>query len=72
MRAVHAALRVEYPRTALPEFADAWREQDPAMIDSWETRWGEFVPFVEFPVELRKIVCSNRESMTGNTAGNRS
>ena len=26
------------------------------MIASWETAWAEFVPFLEFPVELRKIV----------------
>jgi hypothetical protein len=38
------------------EFADEWRATYPAMITSWETAWGEFVPFLEFPVELRKIV----------------
>jgi transposase-like protein len=26
------------------------------MIASWENAWQEFVPFLEFPVELRKIV----------------
>lgn len=26
------------------------------MVKSWETAWPEFVPFLEFPVELRKIV----------------
>ena len=26
------------------------------MIQSWENSWQEFVPFLEFPVELRKIV----------------
>lgn len=26
------------------------------MIRSWENSWNEFVPFLEFPVELRKIV----------------
>ena len=28
----------------------------PAMISSWETSWEEFVPFLEFPAELRKVV----------------
>ena len=28
----------------------------PAMIRSWENAWAEFVPFLEFPAELRKIV----------------
>jgi len=26
------------------------------MIASWESSWNEFVPFLEFPLELRKIV----------------
>ena len=26
------------------------------MIKSWETAWAEFVPFLEFPTELRHIV----------------
>ena len=26
------------------------------MIRSWEASWNEFVPFLEFPIELRKIV----------------
>ena len=26
------------------------------MIRSWENAWAEFVPFLEFPTELRKIV----------------
>ncbi len=28
----------------------------PAMIGAWERSWNEFVPFLEFPPELRKIV----------------
>ena len=26
------------------------------MIGAWESAWAEFVPFLEFPAELRKIV----------------
>ena len=37
-------------------FAGEWRDTYPAMIASWERTWGEFVPFLEFPAELRKIV----------------
>ncbi len=38
------------------EFAEQWRDKYPAMIDTWERAWAEFVPFLEFPVELRRIV----------------
>jgi transposase-like protein len=26
------------------------------MINTWEQSWGEFVPFLDYPVELRTVV----------------
>jgi putative transposase len=56
MRAIYTAPTVAAAEERFAEFAEAWRERYPAMIGSWETAWGEFVPFLEFPVELRRIV----------------
>jgi putative transposase len=56
MRAIYTAPTVEAAQAHFAEFADSWRDIYPAMIASWENAWGEFVPFLEFPVELRKIV----------------
>src|SRR5438132_2101720 len=56
MRIIYTAPTVEAAEAAFGEFADAWRETYPAMIRSWEASWNEFVPFLEFPIELRKIV----------------
>jgi putative transposase len=38
------------------EFSEEWKPIYPAMIQSWENSWVEFVPFLEFPKELRQIV----------------
>ena len=56
MRAIYTAPTVEAAEIRFGEFAEAWRDTYPAMIASWENAWGEFVPFLEFPTELRKIV----------------
>jgi transposase-like protein len=56
LRAIYTAATVEAAEVRFAEFAECWREQYPAMISSWENSWNEFVPFLEFPVELRKIV----------------
>lgn len=56
MRTIYEAPTVEAAQARFGEFADEWRATYPAMITSWENAWGEFVPFLEFPVELRKIV----------------
>ena len=46
---------VEAPAPA-QEPAEAWRPVYPAMIRSWENSWDEFVPFLDFPPELRRVV----------------
>ena len=56
MRAIYTAPTVTAAEAHFADFAEQWRATYPAMIRSWESAWGEFVPFLEFPVELRKIV----------------
>jgi transposase-like protein len=40
------------------EFQDAWAKKYPAIIKLWENAWAEFVPFLSFDVEIRKVICS--------------
>lgn len=56
MRAIYTAPTVEAAEVRFGDFADEWRSVYPAMIESWERAWPEFVPFLEFPVELRQVV----------------
>jgi transposase-like protein len=56
MRQIYEAPTVEAAETAFAEFSENWVDIYPAMIRSWENSWAEFVPFLEFPAELRKVV----------------
>jgi transposase-like protein len=56
MRAIYTAPTVPAAEEAFDRFAQEWRDIYPAMIAGWEGAWDEFVPFLEFPPELRKIV----------------
>lgn len=40
------------------EFSDKWETKYPAIIRLWENAWAEFVPFLAFDVEIRKIICT--------------
>ena len=40
------------------EFCEAWGERYPAIVRLWENAWAEFVPFLSFDVEIRKIICT--------------
>ena len=49
---------VEAAEARFESFADDWENTCPAMIQSWRKAWDEFVPFGEFPAELRRAVCT--------------
>jgi transposase-like protein len=40
------------------EFAEVWGEKYPAIVRLWTNAWAEFVPFLAFDAEIRKVVCS--------------
>jgi transposase-like protein len=41
------------------EFPDKWEKRYPAIIRRWTDARFEFVPFLGFDVEIRKVVCTN-------------
>jgi putative transposase len=56
LKTIYTASTVQVAEQQFAEFSEKWKALYPAMIQSWEQSWNEFVPFLEFPVELRKIV----------------
>ena len=40
------------------EFAETWGEQYPAIVALWTSAWSEFVPFLDYDVEIRRVICS--------------
>ena len=58
LKDIYTAPSLEAAEVELAEFIEAWENTYPAMIKSWRDAWDDFIPFLEFPVELRKIVYS--------------
>jgi putative transposase len=56
LKPVYTAPTLAAAEARFAEFADAWRERYPAMVAMWERSWSEFVPFLDFPVEIRKLI----------------
>ncbi|MBF6278779.1 transposase, partial [Mycobacterium sp. 852002-51759_SCH5129042] len=40
------------------EFAGRWGQQYPAIVRLWENAWTEFTPFLDYDVEIRRVICS--------------
>jgi putative transposase len=56
LRKIYTAPTVEAASVEFDAFADRWAIKYPALIDMWQRMWDDFVPFLEFPTELRTIV----------------
>src|SRR5205823_4893977 len=54
MREIYTAPTVAAAEARFAEFAGDWEQTYPAMIQAWRSVWQEFVPFLEFPAELRQ------------------
>uniref|UniRef100_UPI003850B72F IS256 family transposase n=1 Tax=Kitasatospora fiedleri TaxID=2991545 RepID=UPI003850B72F len=40
------------------EFTETWSRRYPAIVRLWENAWAEFVPFLSFDVEVRRVICT--------------
>lgn len=58
LRPVYTAPTEAAAKARFDEFTQAWGDRYPAIIRLWNNAWAEFVPFLGFDVEIRKIVCS--------------
>ena len=56
LKKVYTAKTLAAAETEFTAFAQTWREKYPAMVAMWERSWPEFVPFLEFPPEIRKLI----------------
>lgn len=56
MRAIYTAPTLEAAEIALKELDAGWGRQYPGVLDVWRRAWNEFIPFLDYPPELRRVV----------------
>jgi len=58
LRPVYTAPTEPAARDRFAEFAELWGVKYPAIVRLWESAWVEFVPFLAFEVEVRRVIFS--------------
>ncbi|HEU5472699.1 MAG TPA: IS256 family transposase [Actinophytocola sp.] len=58
LKPVYTAPSEQAALDAFAEFSDTWEHKYPAIVRLWTGAWAEFVPFLGFDVEIRKIICT--------------
>jgi putative transposase len=58
VKPIYTAPNPAAARAALDELAERWGRKYGAIIRLWENAWTEFIPFLDYDVEIRQVICS--------------
>jgi len=58
VKPIYTAVNAAAARAAFDELAERWGQRYPAIIRLWENAWEEFIPFLDYDVEIRQVLCS--------------
>ncbi len=58
LKPIYTAASAAAAAAALDELDDKWGSRYPAMIRLWRNAWTEFIPFLDYDVEIRRVICS--------------
>lgn len=58
LKPVYTAPSEQAAKDRFAEFATEWGDRYPAIVQLWRNAWAEFVPFLAYDVEIRKVICT--------------
>jgi transposase-like protein len=58
IKPIYTAVNATAARDAFDELAEKWGQRYPAVIRLWDNAWAEFIPFLDYDLEIRRVICS--------------
>ena len=58
MKPIYTAPNPTAARAALGELTEKWGKRYGAIVRLWESAWEEFIPFLDYDLEIRTVICS--------------
>ena len=58
VKPIYTAVNADAARAALEELTEKWSAKYGAIIRLWNNAWEEFIPFLDYDVEIRTVICS--------------
>jgi transposase-like protein len=56
LRVIYTAVDEQAAQNALEQFEASWSARYPTIVKLWRSHWAQFVPFLAFPPEVRRVV----------------
>jgi transposase-like protein len=58
IKPIYTAVNPDAALAALDDLEEKWGTKYRAMIRLWRNAWNEFIPFLDYDVEIRAVICS--------------
>src|SRR5512132_4728638 len=58
VKPIYTAVNADAARDALEQLTERWGQRYPAIVRLWGNAWDEFIPFLDYDVEIRRVLCS--------------
>jgi transposase-like protein len=58
IKPVYTAVNAAAARDAMDQVSETWGARYPAVIRLWDSAWEQFIPFLDYDIEIRKVLCS--------------
>ena len=58
VKPIYTAVNAAAAWAALGELEEKWGQRYPAIIRLWENAWEQFIPFLDYDIEIRQMLCS--------------
>ncbi|MBQ0905617.1 IS256 family transposase [Micromonospora sp. U21] len=58
IKPIYTAVNATTARAAFDDLAEKWGGRYPAVIRLWDNAWAEFIPFLDYDLEIRTVICS--------------
>jgi len=58
VKPIYTAVNAGAARDARDQLAEHWGHRYPAVVRLWDNAWDEFIPFLDYDVEIRRVLCS--------------
>ena len=58
LKPMYTAVNATAARAAFDDLVERWGSRYPAIVRLWDNAWQEFIPFLDYDVEIRQVLCS--------------
>lgn len=61
LKPIYSAPGIDAARAAFEDFKTTYGARSPGVIAAWERAWDEFIPFLAFPPEIRRVIYTTNQ-----------